>query len=66
MRSAFHSKSILALLIEVVLIGVGVFLELLANQWHDDRQHWEVADATLRYFHEEIVVNKQAIERVTP
>ena len=66
MRSSFHSKSILELLIEVVLIGVGVFLGLLANQWHDDRQHRELADATLRYFHEEIVVNKQAIERVRP
>jgi hypothetical protein len=38
----------------------------LANQWHDDRQHRELADATLRYFHEEILVNKQAIERVRP
>ena len=66
MRSPFHSKSILELLIEVGLIGVGVFLGLLANQWHEDRQHKELADATLRYFHEEILVNKQAIERVRP
>jgi hypothetical protein len=65
-RSPFRSKSILELLIEVVLIGLGVFLGLLANQWHDDRQHRELAEATLRYFHEEIVVNKQAIERVRP
>ena len=66
MRSSSHSKSILELLIEVVLVGVGVFLGLLANQWHEDRQHRELADATLRYFHEEIVVNKQAIEKVRP
>jgi hypothetical protein len=66
MRSPFHSKSVLELLIEVVLIGVGVFLGLLANQWHDDRQHRELANTTLRYFHEEIVTNKQAIEMVRP
>ncbi len=66
MPSSSHSKSILELLIEVVLIGVGVFLGLLANQWHDDRQHRELADATLRYFRDEIVVNKRAIERVRP
>lgn len=66
MRKSFHSKSILELLIEVVLIGLGVFLGLLANQWHDDRQHRELADATLRYFREEIIANKQAIEKVRP
>ena len=43
---------------------MGVFLGLLANQWHEDRQHQELADATLRYFREEIITNKQAIERV--
>lgn len=66
MRSPFHSKSILELLIEVALVAVGVFLGLLANQWHDDRQHRELANATLRYFHEEIVTNKQALEKVRP
>jgi len=66
MRSSFESKSIPGLLIEVVLVGLGVFLGLLANQWHDDRQHRELAEATLRYFHEEIVVNKRAIEKVRP
>lgn len=66
MHGALTSKSIPGLLIEVVLIGVGVFLGLLANQWHDDRQHRELADVTLRYFHEEIALNKQAIARVRP
>ena len=66
MRKSSHSKSILELLIEVVLVGVGVFLGLLANQWHEDRQHRELADATLRYFREEIMVNKGAIEKVRP
>jgi hypothetical protein len=64
MRDVFHSKSILQLLIEVVLVALGVFLGLLANQWHDDQQHRELANTTLRYFHQEIVANKQAIAKV--
>jgi hypothetical protein len=62
MRDAFHPKSLLGLLTEVVLIGISVFLALLANQWSDARQHREHAHATLRYFREEIVTNQQAIE----
>lgn len=62
MRDAFHPKSLLGLLTEVVLIGVSVFLALLANQWSEAKQHRENAHATLRYFREEIVTNQQAIE----
>jgi len=62
MRDAFHPKSLLGLLTEVVLIGVSVFLALLANQWSDARQHRERANATLHYFREEIVTNQKAIE----
>jgi hypothetical protein len=62
MRDPFHPKSLLGLLTEVVLIGVSVFLALLANQWGDARQHRERANATLRYFREEIVTNQKAIE----
>jgi hypothetical protein len=61
-RDAFHPKPLLGLLTEVVLIGVSVFLALLANQWSDARQHRERANATLRYFREEIVTNQKAIE----
>ena len=63
-KSIRHSKSILGWVTEVVLIGVAVFLGLLANQWQSDRQHREMAGATLRYFHDEIVANKLAIEKV--
>ena len=62
MRDAFHPKSLLGLLTEFVLIGVSVFLALLANQWSDAREHRERANATLRYFREEIVTNQKAIE----
>src|ERR1700692_36474 len=61
-RDAFHPKPLLGLLTEVVLIGVSVFLALLANRWSDARQHRESAHATLRYFREEIVTNQKAIE----
>jgi hypothetical protein len=66
MREGFHPKSLLVLLTEVVLIGVSVFLALLANQWSDARQHRERAQASLRYFREEIVTNQQAIETRQP
>jgi hypothetical protein len=62
MRDAFHPKSLLGLLTEFVLIGVSVFLALLANQWSEAREHRERANATLRYFREEIVTNQKAIE----
>ena len=62
MRDAFHPKSLLGLLTEFVLIGVSVFLALLANQWNDSREHRVRANATLRYFCEEIVTNQKAIE----
>jgi len=62
MRDVFHPKSLVGLLTEVVLIGVSVFLALLANQWSDARQHRERANETLRYFREEIITNQKAIE----
>jgi hypothetical protein len=62
MRNAFHPKSLLGLLTEVVLIGLSVFLALLANHWSEAREHRERANATLRYFREEIVTNQKAIE----
>jgi|SRR4051812_49180744 hypothetical protein len=61
-REALHPKSPLGLLTEVVLIGVSVFLALLANQWSEAREHRGRANATLRYFREEIVTNQKAIE----
>jgi hypothetical protein len=62
MRDAFHPKSLVGLLIEVVLIGVSVFLALVANQWSDAGEHRARANATLHYFREEIVTNQKAIE----
>src|SRR5947208_16206278 len=39
-----------------------MFFALLANQWSDARELRERANATPRYFREEIVTNQKAIE----
>jgi hypothetical protein len=50
------------LLFEVVLIAVGVFLALWANNWHEDREHRAQARAALRNFASEMEANRQAIQ----
>ena len=62
MRDIFEPKSFLKLLIEVVLIGLGVFLALLADQWRDEHQHRENAREILHYFREEIAANQKAVQ----
>lgn len=56
-------RSFLSLLIEVVLVAVGVFLALWANNWHEDREHRAQAQAALRNFASEMEANRQATER---
>ena len=56
-------RSFLSLLIEVVLVAVGVFLALWANNWHEDREHGAQAQAALRNFASEMEANRQATER---
>jgi hypothetical protein len=55
-------RSFLNLLFEVVLIAVGVFLALWANNWHEDHEHRAQAKATLRNFAGEMEANRQATE----
>jgi hypothetical protein len=62
MRDIFEPKSFLKLLIEVILIGLGVFLALLADQWRENHQHRENAREILRYFREEIAANQKAMQ----
>ena len=47
--------SIFKILLEVVLIGVGVFLGLAGEQWRENGRHREMAERTLRRFRAEIV-----------
>jgi hypothetical protein len=55
-------RSLLNLLFEVVLIAVGVFLALWANNWREDREHRAQARAALRNFASEMEANRQAIQ----
>lgn len=57
-------KSILKILLEVALIGTGVFLGLAGEQWRENARHRELAEQALRRFRSEITANKKAIEDV--
>jgi hypothetical protein len=59
-----RSKSLLGLLLEIVLISLGVFLGLLAEQWRASHHEHEEAQAALRNFRTEILVNEKAIKVV--
>jgi hypothetical protein len=49
------------MLLEVVLIGIAVFIGMAADQWRTDRQHQEQARAALVRFRTEIETNKAAV-----
>jgi hypothetical protein len=56
-------RSFLSILIEVVLVAVGVFLALWANNWQEDHEHRAQAQAALRNFASEMEANRQATQR---
>jgi len=59
-----RSKSLLKIGLEVVLIGTGVFLGLMGEQWRERAQHRALATETLRRFREEIAINRTAVSAV--
>jgi hypothetical protein len=63
LRSGEHPKSLLNILLEVVLISLGVFLALLANNWHEEREHHVLAESALRNFADEMQTNRQAVQK---
>ena len=63
LRSGEHPKSLLNILLEVVLISLGVFLALLANNWHEEREHHALAESALRNFADEMQTNRQAVQK---
>ena len=63
MQAGSRSKTFLKLLTEVGLVSLGVFLAVIAGQWRDARDHRATANATLRYFREDILANQQAIAK---
>ena len=58
-----EQRSFLNLLFEVVLIAVGVFLALWANNWHENSEHRAQARSALRNFAAEMGANRQATQR---
>ena len=61
---AHRSRSLLKIGLEVLLIGTGVFLGLMGEQWRERAQHRELAETSLRRFREEIVTNRKAVAAV--
>ena len=59
-----RGKSLLKIGLEVALISTGVFLGLAGEQWRENAQHHELAEASLRRFRTEIVANRRAIADV--
>jgi hypothetical protein len=57
-------KSIFKLVLEVALIGVGVFLGLLGEQWRESSRHRELAEQALRRFRTEVAANRQSVAGV--
>jgi Tfp pilus assembly protein PilE len=62
LRGGEHGRTFVNLLFEVVLVSVGVFLALWANNWNQDREHRAQAQAALRNFVEEMETNFQATQ----
>ena len=59
-----RSKSFLKIGLEVLLIGTGVFLGLMGEQWRERAQHRELAETSLRRFRDETQVNCKAVATV--
>ena len=57
-----HRKPIGALLLELMMIGVGVFLGATAEQWRDTRHHRALVTASLQNFHREMLANRGRIQ----
>lgn len=60
-RRPWHGRSILAMAVEVALIGLGVFLGLAGEQWRQSREHRAEALESLRRFRAEIVSNRSDV-----
>src|SRR2546430_4599632 len=57
-------KSIFKLVLEVALIGVGVFLGLAGEQYRERAHQRELAEQALRRFRTELTANRAAIAAV--
>jgi hypothetical protein len=57
-------KSLLKIGLEVLLIGLGVFLGLMGEQWRERAQHRELAETSLRRFRTELTASRESVVRV--
>jgi hypothetical protein len=64
MDNRLRSGWLLKIVLEVVLISIGVFLALMAEQWRERARDRELAEASLRGFRSEILRNRKAVEGV--
>jgi hypothetical protein len=62
LRESEHRRTFISLLFEVLLIAVGVFLALWANNWHENQEHRVKARDALRNFLGEMESNRTAIQ----
>jgi hypothetical protein len=56
-----RGRSLLAMVLQVVLIAVGVFLGLAGEEWRQDRENRRLATETLRRFRTEIAANRATV-----
>ncbi|HVZ77785.1 MAG TPA: hypothetical protein VG818_07385 [Gemmatimonadaceae bacterium] len=61
-----HGRGLPGLLLELVMIGVGVFLGLMAEQWRESRQHHELAMEAIRNFRTELASNAAHVKAFVP
>ena len=59
-----HVRPVLKLALEVVLIGVGVFLGLAGEQWRESAHRRHLATESLRRFRAEIQLNRESVANV--
>jgi hypothetical protein len=57
-------SALLKFISEMVFIGLGVFLALMADQWREDRHTRQLAEASLRGFRTEIRENREKVTSV--
>jgi len=57
-------SSLLKIVLEVILIGGGVFLGLAGEQWRENAHNRELAEMSLRRFRTEMQANRKAVAAV--
>lgn len=63
-RASDRRRRLMEVGVQVVLISLGVFLALMADQWRERSNNQELAAQSLTRFRTEIRANREAIERV--